>query len=274
MDSVVGLESISLHSFSLLDFIDIAIVGFLIYKAITWIKDTKAWSLFRGAGLVLVISSGLSFALGLTTVWWLVRGFFSIAIIALVILFQPELRRALEEIGRGKLALPFLGEQDEEYGHVQVVDEILKAAKTLTGTCTGALIVMEKKVVLTDIENTGIKMDSLVSAELLLTIFVDKTPLHDGAVLVRNNRLSAASCILPLTEREIGKELGTRHRAAVGVSEAYQAVVLIVSEETGDLSIVDAGALHKGIGFDKARKLLLGEYTSSKRRYSLRKGKS
>lgn len=245
---------------SVSDALDILIVSYFIYKISLWIKGTRARPLFKGIGIVMVISA-LSFVFNLTTISWLVSSFFSIGIIALVILFQPELRKALEQIGKGKFALPFNlyeGEEPEEdYAHV--VEQILKAIKILSNNRTGGLIIVEQKISLTDIEQTGTKLDALVSAALLVNIFEDKTPLHDGAVIIRNNRIGAASCILPLTANEIGKELGTRHRAAVGTSEIYDAYAIVVSEETGFLNVAYEGKLFLDLTQEQIRKLLIGD---------------
>lgn len=245
---------------SIADAIDILIVAYFIYKISLWIKGTRARPLFQGIGIVLVVSA-LSFVFNLTTISWLVSSFFSIGIIALVILFQPELRKALEQIGKGKLGIPFNlydGEEPEEdYAHV--VEQVLKAIKILSNNRTGGLILIEKKISLIDLEQTGTKLDALVSAALLVNIFEDKTPLHDGAVIIRNNRIGAASCILPLTANEIGKELGTRHRAAVGTSEIYDAYAIVVSEETGRLNVAHDGKLHLDLTQEQIRKLLLGD---------------
>ena len=255
------------------DILDILIVTYFIYKISLWIKDTRARPLFKGIGVVLMISV-LSFVFNLTTISWIVTNTFNIGIIALIILFQPELRRALEQIGKGKIALPFnLYEEDAlEAEYTNVVEQILKSVKILSNSRTGGLIVVQKQMSLTDLEQTGTKLDALVSAALLINIFEDKTPLHDGAVIIRNNRISAASCILPLTPNEIGKELGTRHRAAVGTTEIYDAYAIVVSEETGHLNVSHEGKLFKNLSQDQIRKLLLGDDKPIKKKFALWRG--
>lgn len=250
----------SISKVSILDIIDILIVAYFIYKITLWIKDTRARSLFKGIAIILVIS-GLSFIFNLTTIYWLVDSFFNIGIIALIVLFQPELRKALEQIGKGKFSIPFnlYDENIAEEDYTNVVEQILKAIKLLSNNRTGGLIIVEKSISLADLEQTGIKIDGIVSAPLLVNIFEDKTPLHDGAVIIRGNRISAASCILPLTTNEISKELGTRHRAAVGTSEMYDAYAIVVSEETGRLNLAHEGKLLLDISQDQIRKILLGQ---------------
>lgn len=244
---------------SFVDVIDILIVAYFIYKIILWIKETRAWSLFKGTVVVLIFAA-FSFIFGLTTISWIIKTTFNVGIIAVIVLFQPELRKALEQLGRGKFVMPFMGESKTN-GYVleDTSDELIKAAFAMAKVRTGALIVVEREVKLGDLEATGIPVDALVSSSLLLNIFEDKTPLHDGAVIIRNNRIAAASCILPITEREIGKDLGTRHRAAVGASELSDAIALIVSEESGRVSVAVGGDIYKNQSPDEVRRFLIGD---------------
>ena len=239
---------------TLKDIIDILIVAFFIYKIILWIKETRAWSLFKGVLLVLLISS-LAFVFQLTTIQWIVKTTIQVGITALIILFQPELRKALEELGKGRFTMSFLGGGFSGINQT-TIDEIIKAVYAMAKVRTGALILVERQVKLGDLEQTGIAVDASVSSALLINIFEDKTPLHDGAVIIRSNRIAAASCILPLTSSEIGKDLGTRHRAAVGASELSDAYSIVVSEETGYVSLAMGGKLTRNLSPEDLRNLL------------------
>ncbi|MCL2564306.1 MAG: diadenylate cyclase CdaA [Defluviitaleaceae bacterium] len=272
------LADATVNRITLINIIDILIVTYFLYKVILWIKETRAWSLFKGIVLVLSISS-LSFLFGLTTISWIVRGAVQTGILAMIIIFQPELRKALEELGKGHLNMPFgVGNDLSKAMSTNTLDEIVKAAYAMSKVKMGALIVVEKDVKLGDLEQTGIIIDASVSASLLLNIFEDKTPLHDGAVIIRNNRIAAASCILPLTASEIGKELGTRHRAAVGASEVSDAFAIAVSEESGKVSVANGGKLYKDISPEELRDRLgagspENEIEKEPRRFPFRKGR-
>jgi len=225
------------------DIIDILIISWLIYKVMMWIKTTRAWSLSKGLILVFFVFVAANY-FELYTVKWLITNGISAGIIALIVLFQPEIRRALEGIGKNRL-IPAFATNDSGLGFVN--REVLNAAFTMSGVKTGALIIIERDVGLGDHEKTGISLDALVSSELLVNIFEDKTPLHDGAVIIRGDRIAAAACILPLTQSEIGHNLGTRHRAAVGVSEVSDADIIVVSEESGGVSLAKEGKLYKNL---------------------------
>lgn len=255
-------ELFSLFTFSLTDILDIVLIAFIIYKITTWVKDTRAYVLLRGIVVILIVS-GLSFLLGLTAVWWLLRSFFNIGIIVMVIIFQPEIRRALEQLGRRKFPLQFSQEEENS----QNTEELLEALYVLTKRKMGALIAIEKDVALEEYINTGVQLKALVSCELLLNIFEPNVPMHDGAIIIRENRIMAASCILPLTETEIGKELGTRHRAGVGLSEVSDALIIIVSEETGKMSLAQEGKLTKGINLERLRKILEKKEEENEKRF-------
>jgi len=252
-----NLADASINRITLIDIIDILIVAFFLYKIMLWVKETRAWSLFKGIVLVLSISS-LSFLFGLTTIEWIVRHAVQTGILVMIIIFQPELRKALEELGKGHLQMPFSSSESYRRISQETIDEVTKATYAMAKVKMGALIVMERDVMLGDLEQTGTLIDSSVSSSLILNIFEDRTPLHDGAVIIRNNRIAAASCILPLTATEIGKELGTRHRAAVGASEVSDACAIVVSEETGKVSVASGGTLYRDISPEELKSRLGG----------------
>ena len=264
--SWLNLSMPNASDISLNNIIDILIVAYFIYKLLMWIKETRAWSLFRGV-LVLTAAFVLSSLFQLQTVKWIIQNAFSMGIIAVIVLFQPEIRKFLEQIGKGKIALPFFMENDIiPYFTQNTINEVVKAITTMAAERCGALILLEKDVPLGDHEQTGISIDAVVSSQLLINIFVDKTPLHDGAVIIRNNRIRAASCILPLTQDEIGKELGTRHRAAVGASDVSDAIILVVSEESGNISAAVGGKLERGITEQRLTEILSESNVSARKR--------
>ena len=250
-----NLADASINRITLINVIDILIVAYFIYKIMLWIKETRAWSLFKGIVLVLSISS-LSFLFNLTTIQWIVRHAVQAGILAIIIIFLPEIRKALEQLGKGHINMPFAASGLSRRITDETIDEVIKAVYAMAKTKTGALIVMERDVMLGDLEQTGTLIDANVSASLILNIFEDRTPLHDGAVIIRSNRIAAASCILPLTSAEIGRDLGTRHRAAVGASEVSDSCAIVVSEETGRVSVANGGKLHKDISPEELRRRL------------------
>jgi diadenylate cyclase len=251
--------------------IDILAISVAIYKIMQWIRETRAWSLFKGVMTVLLLYA-LASILDAVTILWVMRMTFNVGLIALVVIFQPELRKALEQLGKGKFLSAFLKNSENAASlPTHTADEIIKAAQSMASVQTGALIVIERNVALGDHEQTGIPVDAIVSSQLLINIFEDKTPLHDGAVIIRGGRIAAAACILPLTKVEIGHELGTRHRAAVGASEVSDALAMVVSEETGAISIAEGGRLQRGLDEEQIRGVLLrGE--NEKNRIRLQKG--
>ena len=225
-----------------LDFIDILIVAIILYASYQQIQDTRAMTLVKGLVVIAVLRIVCD-QLDLHVMTWLLQTISGWLLIALPILFQPELRRALEQIGQGKFILKsdFLLEKEDAD---KAVEEIAKTAKRLSQTKTGALMVIERDMKLNDISVTGIQIDGLISSEFLLNVFIVNTPLHDGAVIIRGNRLISAACVLPLTENhELSTELGTRHRAAIGLSEQCDALIVVVSEETGTISVAEGGHL-------------------------------
>lgn len=226
------------------DIADILIVSYLIYRMILLIRGTRAVQLLKGIFL-LVITWALSTWLNLFTLKWLMNQVFTFGVVTVLIIFQPELRRALEQLGRGKLFTRGSAE-DEDVNHR--INEVIKSINYLSRRKIGALIVFERHTGLTDYIESGIKMDSTLSSELLINVFIPNTPLHDGAVILRGNQIMAAGCYLPLSENPfISKELGTRHRAGIGISEVSDAISVIVSEETGQVSLALNGQVVRDI---------------------------
>ncbi len=255
----INITALRLPSIRITDVIDILLVACLIYIIIHWIKETRAWTLFRGL-LIIVMISLLSYYLHFYTLTWIIEKTLSVGVIAVIIIFQPELRKALEQIGTGAVTgVSGILQTPASTGKItaETANEIYKACINLSAERTGALIVIEQHVPMGDVaKNTGVNINGNVTAQLLQNIFVNKTPLHDGAVIIRNNKIAAASCILPVTQKEIGQELGTRHRAAVGGSENSDAYVIVVSEETGKISIAKEGKLKKGISAQELKSTL------------------
>lgn len=244
------------------DVIDILIVAFIIYKILGFIRETRAEQLIKGL-LVLVIATFLSDQINLYTLNWILRGTMTLGVVALVIVFQPELRRGLEYLGRTKLVRPGFGQVDKEKAK-HVTTEFIRAIDNFSKDRVGALIVLERETALTDMTESGTVVDAEVSAELLGNIFYEGSPLHDGAVIIRGDRLFAAGCVLPLSQNKtIGKELGTRHRAGIGITEHSDAVTLIVSEETGIISMAVNGKLSRFLDTKTVEKTLLNLYLNN-----------
>lgn len=246
-----------ISSFRLLDVVDILLVAFFLYKLLILIRNTRAVALIKGLiflGVITILSS--SRFLNLHVINWLLQQGMMVIMVALPVVFQPELRRALEQIGRGRLFRT--SDQimnDEEWD--RLIDEIIAITESLSKTHTGALIVFEREVGLNDYIDTGISIDGIVSRELLGNIFIPNTSLHDGAVIIRRNRVMAAGCLLPLTsDRSLSTELGTRHRAAIGISELADAVVVVVSEETGAVSYTYGGHIYRHLDGQALRNTL------------------
>lgn len=237
--------------------IDIGIVSFVIYKLIKLIRETRAWQLIKGI-LVIVIAARASELIGFKTLSFILRLTIEYMAIILVVLFQPEFRRGLEQLGRSRFRNLFSFEEEDSTIKVKsLIEEIIKAVTEMSRTFTGALIVIERETKLGEIINSGINLDSNVTSELLINIFTPNTPLHDGAVVIRDNKIKAAACFLPLTENpNLSKELGTRHRAALGISEVSDAIVVVVSEESGRISVALNGGLTRNLTSDTLRKAL------------------
>ncbi len=252
----LNLSYFSIPNISITTIIDILAVAVLVYTVLIWIKETRAWSLLKGILVVLVVSA-LSLVFHLYTLSWIIGNTYSVGIIAIIVLFTPEIRKALEQIGSNNRVINFFGKDISDAKISQnSLDQLISASFAMGRVRTGALIVVENHVAIGDIAETGIKINGDISSQLLINIFEDKTPLHDGAVIIRNNKIASACCILPLTRNEIGKELGTRHRAAVGVSEVSDAYVIVVSEETGKISLAHSGKLYRDLTEEKIKNIV------------------
>ena len=224
------------------DILEIILVAIIIYKLYLILEGTRAVTLVKGI-LVFFMVNFICHVLHLHLLSWIFENVMMWSFVALPVVFQPELRRTLERLGEGKFLFEDRASLDEKEA-MKVVKELVTASKVLSATKTGALIVIEREMGLNDISDTGIKIDGLISSEFLLNVFIVNTPLHDGAAIIRGKRLISAGCLLPLTERRgLPKELGTRHRAAIGLSEQCDALVLVVSEETGTISVAENGKL-------------------------------
>ena len=243
----MGLDKLFflLSTIRITDIIDIFIVSFMFYKLFALIRGTRATQLIKGI-LFIFIASKLSEFFKLYTISWILNNAVTVGFIAILIVFQPELRRILEHIGNNKFLKPVNFEGSRS--NVNIIEEIVKASFSLADKKIGALMVLERKTGLRDIIETGISLNSEVSDELLMKIFIPNTPLHDGAVVISNNHIIAASCFLPLTDnKQISMELGTRHRAGIGISEKSDAIVIVVSEETGYVSICEKSKINRNV---------------------------
>ncbi len=234
----------TLLKFNLNSIIDVLIVAFVIYRLMLLIKGTRAVQLIKGV-VVLLVATALASLFNLYTMSWLLKHAMTALVVALPIVFQPELRRALEKLGSGKfLARTSMVTGTGEINQDKVITEITRSVAVLSKNRTGALIVLERATGLEEHMDTGVKIDGIVSAEFLVNLFIPKTPLHDGAVVIRGGRVVAAACFLPLSENPyLTSELGTRHRAGIGITEISDAVAVIVSEETGTVSVAVEGAI-------------------------------
>ena len=266
MDSIVTslkryIHVIALPKISVIDLLEIIILAFVIYHVALWIKNTRAWTLLKGI-IVLLACYVIAYILGMNVIDWIFERTISIGITALMIVFQPELRRALEELGQKNIVstlIPFddTRNQNERFSE-RSINEIVKATVEMAKAKTGALIIMEKDIDLSEYERTGIELDSTISSQLLINIFEHNTPLHDGAVIIRGDRIVSATCYLPLSDNMgLSKELGTRHRAGVGISEVTDSLTIIVSEETGRISVAIGGKLLRNIDGDLLKKKLV-----------------
>ena len=239
----------SIKNINVSSILDILAVSYLFYKAYMLIRETRAEQLLKGI-ILIIIFIPISKVLRLEMLYWILSNTITIGVLSLIIIFQPEIRRALEHIGRSAFTDKHIL-QDEE-AMAKVIEEIVNAVESLSREKTGALIVIERLTGLGEIINTGTKLDSLVSSALLENIFVVNTPLHDGATIIRNDRIISSGCFLPLTSNnELNRALGTRHRAALGISENSDAIIIVVSEETGTISLAVNGNLTRN--YDKAR---------------------
>ena len=237
------------------DAVEILIISFLVYHVLIWIKSTRAWNLFKGIMVILIFVLLAAF-FQMSTILWIAENTLNVGLIALVIIFQPELRNALDNIG-GKNFLSsifaFSKTVEEKFSN-HTIDELIKAVFAMGKVKTGALIVIEDEIVLDEYIRTGIDVDALVSSQLLINIFEKNTPLHDGAIILRGDRVVSATCYLPLSDSlSLSKELGTRHRAAIGVSEVSDSLTIVVSEETGRVSVAYRGEIFRDLDADGLR---------------------
>ena len=239
------------------DVAEILIIAVLLYYTLVWMKTTRAWILLKGLIVILVFLL-LAYFFRMTTILWMAQNVLGFAVTALIVVLQPELRKALEELGKKNIissVLPFDNSHrvNEEFSE-KTINEITKACVEMGKVRTGALIVIEQKVSLRDYERTGIDVDAIVTSQLLINIFEHNTPLHDGAVIIQGNRVVSATCYLPLSDNlGLSKELGTRHRAGVGISEITDSLTIIVSEETGKISVAYEGELERNLDADSLR---------------------
>ena len=247
------------------DALDIAIVSYIVYKMIGFIRETRAMQLIRGL-VIIIVAFFVSDIFNLYLLNWLLKSLFTMGLFAVVVLFQPELRRALEQVGRKNLMNTNSFRNIDKNKAVETVDALVSALDDFSATRTGALIAIERETMLNDIIETGVVVDAEISIRLLGNLFYEGSPLHDGGVIIRGARIHAASCVFPLTEKKnIGRNLGTRHRAGVGLSEVCDALIIIVSEETGVVSIAEDGKIRRFVDLKTIEKMLLNMYLPSER---------
>ena len=252
------IKSLQNNPFELVTLIiDLTLVIFLIYCFCKVVKGSRAWQLIKGI-VLLIIATWVSGLFNLKILNWILTGIMNVGVIAILVIFQPELRRALEQLGTNKLTKFFGIDKDLSTKTKEDIYKIVIAATELAKNKTGALIVIERDIQIQDIIATGIPMDAEVSPQLLVNIFEPKTPLHDGAVIISGNKIAASACVLPLADdNDIAKELGTRHRAAIGISKESDSIVVVVSEETGKISIAKDGTLIADVSEDALKKILI-----------------
>ena len=259
VDKASTYISIPNISISIIDIIEILIISVLFYHVLVWIKNTRAWNLFKGIVIILIFVA-FAAVFQMTTILWLAQNLLNVGLIALVIIFQPELRKALENLGTknslGKLFV--MGKEGEAKFSDRTIDELVKASFAMGRVKTGALITIEDTISLDEYVRTGIDVDAVLTSQLLINIFEKNTPLHDGAVIVRGDRVLSATCYLPLSDSlSLSKDLGTRHRAAVGISEVSDSLTIVVSEETGKVSLAMRGQIYHDIDAESLRDKLL-----------------
>ena len=278
-DFIDSFSSIRWDNIEWSDIAEIIILAVLIYHILLWIKTTRAWTLVKGFAVIFAFLLVAVFA-EMDTILWIAGNIFDIGVIALVIVFQPELRKALEQLGQKNFIADILtldtAKEEKEAFNDRTADAIVKACVEMSKAKTGALIVIENNVPLGEYERTGITMDALVSSQLLLNIFEHNTPLHDGAIIVRGNRIVSATCYAcPGQPYRYGKELGTRHRAAVGISEVSDAMTVVVSEETGAISITQYSEIKRHVSAEVLKEQLqtLQNKTTEGKRFRLWKGR-
>ena len=249
LSKVLGMANLTI---TCVDIVEILIISFLFYHILLWIKSTRAWNLFKGIMVVLLFVVVAAF-FQMSTILWIAENTFNVGLIALVIIFQPELRKALENLGDKNIITKLfnLNKAEVKKFSDHTIDELIKAVYAMGKVKTGALIVIEDEILLNEYIRTGIDVDAVVSSQLLINIFEKNTPLHDGAIIMRGDRVVSATCYLPLSDSlGLSKELGTRHRAAVGISEVSDSLTIIVSEETGNVSIALRGQIYRNVDAD------------------------
>ena len=265
-DNIVEyIKSLQTNPFELVTLIiDLAIVIFLVYSFFRIVRGSRAWQLIKGIAFV-VIATWISGLLNLKILNWILTGIMNLGVIAIIVIFQPELRRALEQLGTNKFTQFFGIDKDLATKTKEDIYKVVIAATELSKTKTGALIVMERDIKIQDIIATGIPMDAEVSPQLLVNIFEPNTPLHDGAVVISGNKIASAACVLPLADdKDISKDLGTRHRAALGISTESDSIVVIVSEETGKISVAKDGTLIADVREDVLKKILISNIVTKR----------
>ncbi|MDD7403610.1 MAG: diadenylate cyclase CdaA [Butyribacter sp.] len=287
MDAIVKTISdtlyfLSLPKMTIIDILEIIIISFSMYHMILWVKKTQAWILLKGI-VVLLLAYLFAYFLDMSVILWAFDKALALGITVLAVVFQPELRKALEELGRKNIVssiIPFDDSKDKKTRFSdRSINEIVRATVEMAKVKTGALIILEKDISLAEYERTGITIDSAISSQLLMNIFEHNTPLHDGAVILRDDRIVAATCYLPLSDNlGLSKELGTRHRAGVGLSEVSDSVTIIVSEETGKISIAVQGKLLRNVDGELLKKKLgelqgTEEVVKTKKRFRIRKSR-
>lgn len=252
------MTELSQNPFRLITLIlDFLIVGYLLYKFIVYAKNTRMWQLLKGIIFILIIVA-LSDILQLKILNFVLTFFMPYGVIALIVIFQPELRRVLEQLGTSKLTKYFGLDKDLATRTKEDIYKVIVAATELSRTKTGGLIVLERDININDVIDTGVRIDSEVSPQLIVNLFTPKTPLHDGAVIISKNKIAAAACILPLAgDKDIAKELGTRHRAGVGISKESDAIAIIISEETGKISVAKDGTLIVDVTEESLKNILI-----------------
>lgn len=259
---ILGLSDLVINP---VDIIEILIISFLFYQVLLWIKNTRAWNLFKGI-IVILLFVLVAALCGMNTILWLAQNLLNVGLIALVIIFQPELRKALENLGTKNIFGKFftIGKADSIKFSDRTIEELIKASYAMGKVKTGALIVIEDSISLDEYIRTGIDVDAILTSQLLINIFEKNTPLHDGAVVVRGDRVVSATCYLPLSDSmTLSKDLGTRHRAAVGISEVSDSMTIIVSEETGKVSAATKGRIYHDVSADFLREKL--QYLQNRR---------
>ena len=261
------LSKLSLPSLGVTDILEIALISFFIYQFMVWIKFTRAYTLLKGILTVLLFIL-FAYILKMNTILWIIKNLSTILLTSVVVIFQPELRKMLEQLGQKKIMASIFqldtGKEVQERFTDKTINELIKACFDMGEVRTGALIVIEQNIRLSEYERTGINVDAVLTSQLLINIFEHNTPLHDGAIVIRGDRIVAATCYLPLSDNmALNKNLGTRHRAGVGISEVSDSFTIIVSEETGNVSVAKQGKLDVALTKDELKERLKKEQNAT-----------